>query len=92
MFLGLILIVIGLVFLLKNLGYISEPAWSIIWPVILVVIGLGILLKRGDEGFYWKEWFGWKKKELPSNQPTSTKISRKKNAKGRNQPFGKVQG
>ncbi len=91
MFLGLILIVIGLVFLLKNLGYISEPAWSIIWPVILIVIGLGTLLKR-DEGFYWKEWFGWKKKELPSNQPTSTKISRKKTSKGRNQPFGKVQG
>lgn len=85
MFLGLILLVTGIVFLLKNLGYISGVVWSIVWPSILIVIGLWILLKREEEGFYWKEWFGWKKKELPFSQPTSTKISRKKAPKGRNQ-------
>jgi len=90
MFLGLILLITGGVFLLKNLGYISEPAWSIIWPVILIVIGLWILLKREDEGFYWKEWFGWKKKQLPSNQPTSTKISRKKTPKVEINPSAKL--
>jgi len=54
MILGLILIIIGAVFLLQNLGYISEGAWSIIWPAILIVIGLGILLKRKDHSFFWE--------------------------------------
>ncbi|MDP1538470.1 MAG: DUF5668 domain-containing protein [bacterium] len=64
MIIGLILIIIGAVFLLQNFGYIAEGAWSIIWPVILVVIGLGILLKRKDHGFFWEERFGWRKKEI----------------------------
>ncbi len=64
MFLGLILSITGVVFLLKNLGYISGAAWSIIWPVILVVIGLKIILKRKDQGFFWEERFGWRKKEI----------------------------
>ena len=65
---GLILIIIGTVFLLQNLGYISEGAWSIIWPAILIVIGLGILLKRKDRGFFWEERFGWGKKEIKKNE------------------------
>ena len=64
MFFSLILIVTGIVFLLKNLGYISGTVWSIIWPVILIVIGLGILLKRKGQGFFWEERFGWGKKEI----------------------------
>ena len=61
---GLILLIIGTVFLLQNLGYISEGAWSIIWPIILVVIGLSIVLKRKNQGFFWEERFGWRKKEI----------------------------
>jgi len=34
---GSILIIIGIVFLLQNLGYISEGAWSTIWPAILII-------------------------------------------------------
>ena len=64
MMLGLILIIIGGVFLLQNFGYISESAWAIIWPAILIVIGLGILLKRRNRGFFWEERFGWGKKEI----------------------------
>ena len=64
MIFGLILIIIGLVFLLQNLGYISGAAWSIIWPAILIMIGLWILLKRKDQGFFWEERFGWRKKEI----------------------------
>ena len=64
MIFGLILIIIGLVFLLQNLGYISGAAWSIIWPAILIIIGLGLILKRRDHGFFWEERFGWKKKEI----------------------------
>ena len=64
MIFGLILIIIGLVFLLQNLGYISGAAWSIIWPAILIVIGIAILLKRRNHGFFWEERFGWRKKEI----------------------------
>jgi len=68
MIIGLILIIIGAVFLLQNLGYISEGAWSIIWPAILIVIGLGTLLKRKDQGFFWEERFGWRKKEIKKEE------------------------
>jgi len=64
MIFGLILLIIGVVFLLQNLGYISGAAWSIIWPAVLIVIGLGIILKRKDRGFFWEERFGWGKKEI----------------------------
>jgi len=63
MIMGLILIIIGIVFLLQNLGYISEGAWSIIWPAILIVLGLGIILKQKKHGFFWEEHFGWKEKK-----------------------------
>jgi len=64
MIFGFILIIIGSVFLLQNLGYISEGAWSIIWPAVLIVIGLGIILKRKGQGFFWEERFGLGKKEI----------------------------
>ena len=65
---GFILIIIGTVFLLQNLGYISEGAWSIIWPAVLIVIGLGIVLKRKDRGFFWEERFGWAKKKIKKGE------------------------
>ena len=41
---GLIMLVIGVIFLLRNLGIIKQPAWSIMWPSILIVIGIGALI------------------------------------------------
>jgi len=68
MIFGLILLIIGVVFLLQNLGYISGAAWSIIWPAILIVIGIAILLKRRNHGFFWEERFGWGKKEIKKEE------------------------
>ena len=68
MILGLILIIIGAVFLLQNLGYISGAAWGIIWPAILIVIGLAVILKRRDHGFFWEERFGWRKREVKKEE------------------------
>jgi len=68
MFVGLILLVIGAVFLLRNLGYISATSWSIIWPAILIIIGLGVLLKRRDQGFFWEERFGWGRKKIKEKE------------------------
>lgn len=63
MFLGLVLIIIGATFLLKNLGYISQDAWDIIWPAILIILGLWILIRGRFQGLFWKETFGWREKE-----------------------------
>jgi len=46
MFIGIAIIVIGLVFLLQSLGIISGSVWSIIWPCILIIIGIGIIYKE----------------------------------------------
>ena len=35
MFISYALIILGVVFLLKNLGIISSSVWGIIWPLIL---------------------------------------------------------
>ncbi len=43
MFFALILIALGVVFLLKNLGYISADAWDIIWPILIIVAGFSFL-------------------------------------------------
>ena len=68
MIFGLILLIIGVVFLLQNLGYISGAAWSIIWPAILIVLGLALVFKRKNHGFFWEERFGWRKREVKKEE------------------------
>jgi len=69
MIIGFILIIIGVVFLLQNLGYISGESWSIIWPAILIVIGFWILFKRRDHGFFLAPLENlWKKKTKKSSE------------------------
>lgn len=63
MLLGFILLIIGIVFLLRNLGFISADAWDIIWPAIIIAIGIWILSRKKD-GFSWKETLGWKKRKI----------------------------
>ncbi|MEK7168056.1 MAG: DUF5668 domain-containing protein [Patescibacteria group bacterium] len=43
---GVALIVVGAVFLLKNLGIISGFAWDVVWPILVIVIGAAMLLKK----------------------------------------------
>ncbi len=45
MFISFLLIIIGVVFLLKNLGIISGNVWGIIWPLVLIAFGLYLILK-----------------------------------------------
>lgn len=54
MFMGLIVLLIGLIFLLKNLGIITTGFWTIFWPVIVILIGINMLLGRR-----WWHWWGW---------------------------------
>lgn len=49
LFFPLLLIAIGVIFLLYNMGIISGDAWSVVWqfwPVLLIVIGLDNIFKR----------------------------------------------
>ena len=52
MILPSLFIIIGIAFLLKNLGYISGSTWGIIWPVFFIVLGIGILLRKGRDDFF----------------------------------------
>jgi len=57
-FFPLLLIIIGLIFLLSNMGVISGDAWSLLlqfWPILLIVIGLDSIFKR--EGFVGATFF-----------------------------------
>ena len=47
---ALVLVVIGTLFLLNNLGYTDMSLGRLLmtwWPAVLIVVGLGMLFKRG---------------------------------------------
>ena len=43
-----ILIALGLLFLVGNLGWVGWFSWHYFWPVILIVIGATLLVRRAD--------------------------------------------
>lgn len=44
MFVGSMVLLVGVVFLLQNLGYISGNVWGIIWPAMVIIIGLSMIM------------------------------------------------
>lgn len=46
MFVGLIILALGVIFLLKNLGVIRGDIGDVVWPVALMALGIGILIKK----------------------------------------------
>lgn len=46
MTLGIALVVIGAIFLLKNLGVLGAINWDIIWPIALIAFGVLMVLKK----------------------------------------------
>ncbi|MFA6348431.1 MAG: DUF5668 domain-containing protein [Candidatus Paceibacterota bacterium] len=58
MFFGLAIITIGIVFLLHSLGIISGDTWNIIWPCLLIVVGLSMLIKDVGNQKRWKNFCG----------------------------------
>jgi len=55
---GGIVMFVGAVFLLRNLGLIHGNVWNLFWPVILIGIGLALLLRAFDRGNDWHWWAG----------------------------------
>lgn len=43
-----ILIALGLLFLVGNLGWMGWFSWHYFWPVILIVLGAALLVRRAD--------------------------------------------
>jgi Domain of unknown function (DUF5668) len=43
---GGILLLVGLYFLLRNLGYLSWLGWDIVWPSVLILIGVFLVVRR----------------------------------------------
>ena len=64
MFFGIILIVVGAIFLAQNLNLISGDVWGTFWPIILIALGAGVLLKKGGGGHCWcSSWGSQRHKE-----------------------------
>ena len=43
---GGLLVVLGVYFLLQNLGLLNSLRWDLVWPVILIALGVWILIPR----------------------------------------------
>jgi hypothetical protein len=60
-FFGASLIIIGIFFLLKNLGIISSDLWDVFWPSFLIIIGVKLIMGPRRWRNYWKQLSGGKK-------------------------------
>jgi len=47
MFLGFLLIALGVLFLLQNIGILNQATWGIVWPILIIALGLSMIFKRG---------------------------------------------
>jgi len=65
MVIGLMLIVIGLVFFAKALGFVTADTLSVLWPLLLIVLGLNMLSHHifGHHKSPWNEIVGSPKKK-----------------------------
>ena len=50
--LGVLVLIIGIILLLQNLGLVAGAAWGIIWPILIILVGLGLINKRKHG--HWK--------------------------------------
>lgn len=66
--LGFVFITIGIVLLLKNLGFISGGLWGMIWPALLMIFGISLVIKRGDASFFWEEYRGFRKRKVKDDK------------------------
>lgn len=46
MWFGIVLIVVGVVFLLQNLGYVTGEVWNVVWPAFIILLGITMVLKK----------------------------------------------
>lgn len=58
MFFGIAILIIGIAFLLQNLGLISGNFWDILWPLLIILLGLSMVFGwwKGDRWERRKKW------------------------------------
>ncbi len=54
MFVGLVLIALGIIALLVKLGVLPGSIWGYAWPVILIILGLVLLFGRRHRRGFWR--------------------------------------
>ncbi len=62
MFISLSFIALGVIFLLNNLEIIDIGVWNILWPTLIIIIGLSIVFKQRRRKHWW-DFFDNKTKE-----------------------------
>ena len=45
---GVVLLVLGIIFLLENFGLMPHFRWDRWWPIFLIIIGLAVIVKKQD--------------------------------------------
>ena len=69
------LVIMGLIFMASNMGYLPKAFWNL-WPLILVIVGLGGLITSDRE-----EWLSQPKqmaKKSTTKKPAKAKARNKK--------------
>jgi hypothetical protein len=61
------LVVMGLIFMASNLGYLPRAFWNL-WPLILVVVGLGGLITSDREEWLVETKKATAKKKKPAKK------------------------
>jgi hypothetical protein len=51
MWIGIFLACLGVLYLLRNLGIIYGDVWDWAWPILLICLGVGMILKPGWRNF-----------------------------------------
>jgi len=57
MFLGVIVLVIGIVLILKAFGWVTAGSWALFWGILLLVLGLKMVSKKRH--CIHCDWFGY---------------------------------
>jgi len=60
---GLILVILGILFLFEEMGIIQGDFWGYFWPIILIVVGLNIMKKDKYGSDCWGFYTNKKKKD-----------------------------
>ena len=56
MFIGGLLIILGVIWLLRNLGVVSIDFWEVFLPSVVILLGLKITLLSVKWGQWWNQW------------------------------------
>jgi hypothetical protein len=64
MWVGFVLVCIGILVLLSNMDIIRGDVWNYIWPLILVIFGISLILKRRR-----KDWHNSDRPDYHQDRP-----------------------